>query len=66
MCVIMNEKSAVDLGIIPENHPYQNHEGIVIFKRDLLTIWEQNTGNKTDEYTEISTPMALKTIDSWN
>ncbi|MCP1997306.1 hypothetical protein [Flavobacterium sp. HSC-61S13] len=62
----MNEKLAVDLGIITQNHPYKKNDGTVIFKRDLLTIWQQNTGKKTTEYKEITTALALKKIDSWN
>ena len=65
--IIMNEQLAKDLGIIPENHFYQKGEGNVIFKMDILTIWEQNRNKKLEDsqYIIIDTNKALKTIEKW-
>lgn len=64
--ILMNEARAIELGIITENHHFRKNEEFVLFKKDMLTIWEQNTGQKTNEYTELTTPEALKQTELWN
>lgn len=63
--VLMIEATAIEKEIIPEQHYYQKYKDHVIFKKDLLTIFEQK-GNQVDfEFTELETPKALNMIDAW-
>lgn len=63
--VIMNEELAIEKEVIPADHYFPQKEGEVIFKKDLLTIFEQK-GNQVDfEFTELETPKALNMIDAW-
>lgn len=65
-CILMNEATAIEKGVIPEDHYFQKNESQVIFKKDILTIYSQK-GNQIDfEYEEMETPKALKMIESWN
>ena len=65
--IIINEQLAIDLGIISESHFYRKGEEKVIFKGDILTIWEQNENKKLEEnqYEIIDTNNALKQIEKW-
>ena len=65
--ILINEQLAIDLGIISENHFYRKGDGKVIFKSDILTIWEQNNNQKLEEnqYEIVDTNNALKQIEKW-
>ncbi|EHO13851.1 hypothetical protein [Myroides odoratimimus] len=61
--VLMNEKTAVDKGIIPASHPYQSNGEEVIFKKDILTT--SGIHVPEEEYTPMTTADALKKYDEW-
>jgi len=64
--IIINEQLAIDLGIISENHFYRKGDEKVIFKGDILTIWEQNNKKlEENQYEIIDTNNALKQIEKW-
>lgn len=65
--IIINEQLAIDLGIISENHFYRKGDEKVIFKGDILIIWEQNNNQKLEEnqYEILNTNNALKQIEKW-
>ena len=63
--VKMNEEMAVEKGVISETNYFPKKDGEVLFKKDLLTIWQEQ-GNQIDfEYQELSTAEALNIIESW-
>ncbi|MBW3519526.1 hypothetical protein [Flavobacterium sp. NKUCC04_CG] len=63
--ILMNEKLAIEKGIINAKHHFRKEGELVLFKRDILTFWEQQSGNTTDEFGELTTPEALKTTEKW-
>jgi len=63
--VLMNEEIAVNREVISEENYFPKKDGEVIFKKDLLTIWQEK-GNQIDfEYQELTTQEALNNIELW-
>lgn len=63
--IMMPEHLAINKKIIVENHPFKTGEEKVLFKQDVLTIW-QNKGNAIDfEFQLLTTAQALNIIDTW-
>ncbi|MVX36226.1 hypothetical protein [Myroides sp. LoEW2-1] len=61
----INKQIAVEKGIIKENSFFPTNGTEVIFKKDILTIWEEN--NKVDfDFENIKPAEALKTIEEWH
>lgn len=63
--VLTKEDLMLKKGVIQSYHAYPKKGNDIIFKKDIITIWEMN-GNKVDfEYEELDTEQALNTIDKW-
>lgn len=63
--IAMNEARAIELGVIPENHPYKKSNGIVVFKEDLKTVWERQNNQTLEDVEVLTVQGALKKTETW-
>lgn len=63
--IAMNEALAIELDVIPENHPYKKSNGIVVFKEDLKTVWEHKNNQTLEDVEVLTVQEALQKTETW-